>query len=419
MLKPQSFLIALLSGGLCLSSSAATKEFALRDGDRVVFYGDSITQDGGYGRVVEEFVRSRFPKWNVRFYNAGVGGDTVLGGWAGTSGTRVVRDVIDLKPSVVTVMLGMNDGGYKELDQERLERFTAGYRTIVMTIRKALPDARIYLIRSSPFDDITRPPGFGKGYDAVLKQLGDAVTAIGADLHLEVIDFGERLDRGLSATSQDNADLAGLILPDRVHPSPGGHLVMGACLLQAWNAPALVAQVHIDAASKTVVSATNAAISDLTVQAGAISWHETDLGLPLPHNFEDSDTKLAQKAGADLELIDSEPLEITGLDSGNYQLRIDDQDVGQYSDKTLAGGVNLALCQTPMRQQAYQVRWGPDDGTAVQRVRRQMLVAASKGESGAAAAAEVLASHDEADQAKRSVLALPKEHVFTLTKAGP
>jgi hypothetical protein len=27
--------------------------FALRDGDRVVFYGDSITQDGGYARLVE------------------------------------------------------------------------------------------------------------------------------------------------------------------------------------------------------------------------------------------------------------------------------------------------------------------------------------------------------------------------------
>ncbi len=59
-------------------SPAATPEspapFALRDGDRVVFYGDSITQDGAYARFVEEYVRTRFPRWDVRFWNAGVGG---------------------------------------------------------------------------------------------------------------------------------------------------------------------------------------------------------------------------------------------------------------------------------------------------------------------------------------------------------
>ena len=68
--------------------------FALRDGDRVVFYGDSITQEGGYARFVEEYVRTRFPQWDVRFYNAGVGGDTVRGGGAGPIDVRLERDVI-------------------------------------------------------------------------------------------------------------------------------------------------------------------------------------------------------------------------------------------------------------------------------------------------------------------------------------
>jgi phospholipase/lecithinase/hemolysin len=30
------------------------------------------------------------------------------------------------------------------------------------------------------------------------------------------------------------------ILPDRVHPTPAGHLIMAAALLKAWHAPALV-----------------------------------------------------------------------------------------------------------------------------------------------------------------------------------
>jgi len=50
------------------SATDAPSQFALRDGDRVVFYGDSITQDGGYARLVEEFVATRFPGWDLRFW---------------------------------------------------------------------------------------------------------------------------------------------------------------------------------------------------------------------------------------------------------------------------------------------------------------------------------------------------------------
>ena len=59
----------LLGAGL-----ASAQDFALRDGDRVVFYGDSITEAGGYTRAVEAYVATRFPEWTIAFHNAGVGG---------------------------------------------------------------------------------------------------------------------------------------------------------------------------------------------------------------------------------------------------------------------------------------------------------------------------------------------------------
>jgi len=68
--------LALLPFAVPARAADPAAPFALHDGDRVVFYGDSITQDGGYGRFVEEYVRTRYPRWDVRFYNAGVGGDT-------------------------------------------------------------------------------------------------------------------------------------------------------------------------------------------------------------------------------------------------------------------------------------------------------------------------------------------------------
>jgi lysophospholipase L1-like esterase len=413
-----SLLAAAAVAGICAQAPAQDAAFALRNGDRVAFYGDSITQDGGYGRLVEEFVRSRFPLWDVRFYNAGVGGDTVKGGWAGESGLRVARDVISLKPTVVTVMLGMNDGGYGKLDPVRLDGFTGGYRAIVARIREALPEARITLIRTSPYDDITRPPSFDPGYDGVLRQLGDAVASIGAEQHLEVVDFGGTLDRGLLTVWSANPDLARQVLPDRVHPSPAGHIAMGACLLRAWHAPSLVARVEIDAATGKLTRAENAAVTGVAAINGQVTWRETDMALPLPISFEDSDTDLSQRLGADLESIDSEPLVITGLHTGRYDLSIDGKPVGAFTAEALAAGVNLARYNTPMRGQAYQVRWGPDDSTKVQLVHRQMQVAMAKGEPGSAEAAGILAAHDESDQARRSGYAVPTEHAFTVAPAA-
>jgi lysophospholipase L1-like esterase len=214
--------------------------FALRDGDRVVFYGDSITEEGGYGRLVEEYVRTRFPAWDVRFYNAGVGGDTVRGGWAGTVETRLQRDVVALRPTVVTVMLGMNDGGYKPFDPMTLAAFGEGYRSIAGTLRAALPAARLVFIRPSPFDDVSRPPQWKPGYDDTLRRLGCYVTTLGAREGAGVVDFREPLNAGLAAVLKGNPDLARLLIPDRVHPGSAGHLLMGATLLRAWGATGLV-----------------------------------------------------------------------------------------------------------------------------------------------------------------------------------
>ena len=115
-----------VSGVWCLSiAPALAQDFYLKDGDRVVFYGDSITEQREYTARVEEFVLSRFPAWNVSFVHAGVGGDTVRGGWAGEIDERLSRDVIPFKPTVVTIMLGMNDGGYKAVRPADVRRRTA------------------------------------------------------------------------------------------------------------------------------------------------------------------------------------------------------------------------------------------------------------------------------------------------------
>jgi lysophospholipase L1-like esterase len=390
----------------------APAAFALRDGDRVVFYGDSITQDGGYARFVEEYVRTRFPQWDVRFYDAGVGGDTVRGGGAGTIDVRLERDVIALKPTVVTIMLGMNDGGYRPFDPMTLAAFAEGYRALVAKLKQALPGVRLTFIRSSPFDDVSRPPQFAPGYDDALRRLGCYVATLGEKQKGTVADFRDPVNAGIAAVLKENPDLARQIVPDRVHPGPAGHLLMGATLLRVWNAPSLVARVEIDAAEPRVVAAEGTEVSGLAVANGTLSWTQLDRSLPLPLSFEDGETELAQRAGADLESLDREPLTVTGL-AGQFELRIDGQRVGTFTDAELAKGVNLARYRTPMRGQAYLVKWSVGGGHERQRVRRDLLVAAAKDPS-LQATAESLAQHDEAAQKQRSEAAIPRPQRYEL-----
>src|SRR5437667_2305885 len=87
--------------------SAQTKDFFFKSGDRVLFLGDSITEQYQYSTDIELYLTTRFPAGNFTFLNAGIGGDTANGG-AG----RFQNHVLAEKPTAVTINFGMNDGGY-------------------------------------------------------------------------------------------------------------------------------------------------------------------------------------------------------------------------------------------------------------------------------------------------------------------
>src|SRR5579875_2218523 len=98
---------------LLAASAFAQNGFYLKQNDRVVFYGDSITDQRLYTTFVETYVVTRFPNMKVSFVHSGWGGDRVSGGGGGPIDRRLERDVFAYKPTVVTVMLGMNDASYQ------------------------------------------------------------------------------------------------------------------------------------------------------------------------------------------------------------------------------------------------------------------------------------------------------------------
>src|SRR5437764_10087991 len=184
-----------MAGALgAVQDNRAPGNFYLKDGDRVVFYGDSITDQRLYTTFVETYAVTRFPRLKVSFVHSGWGGDRVTGGGGGPVDVRLERDVEAYKPTVVTMMLGMNDGSYREFRDPIFKTYADGYRHIVEKLRADLPGVRLTLIKPSPYDDVTRKPTFEGGYNAVLIRYGDFVRSLAqysgsdfADLNTSVV----------------------------------------------------------------------------------------------------------------------------------------------------------------------------------------------------------------------------------------
>ena len=342
-------------------ANAASNNFYLHDGDTVVFYGDSITDQRLYTVFTELYAVTRYPTMNVKFVHSGWGGDRVTGGGGGPVDVRLERDVLAYHPTVMTIMLGMNDGKYDKHVAADDETYYTGYRHIVESVREKLPGVRITAIEPSPFDDVTRPFTLQpNGYNAILVNYGEWIKNYAKDAHVDVADLNTGLVKMLRSANASDPATAQKIIPDRVHPGPAGHMIMAEQLLKAWNARPIVAAVTIDAAKGKVTQAEFTKITDFHADHPLV-WTETDDALPLPlvpmlANDKDHTLALAIQSSDIVAALNQEPLTVTGLASGNYKLTIDGEAFGTYSAQDLAKGVNLAVLNTPMAQQAMEVR---------------------------------------------------------------
>ena len=353
-----SMRLSLLALFAIAHAALAQGDFYLKSGDRVVFYGDSITDQRLYTTFTETYVVTRFPTMPVSFVHSGWSGDRVTGGGGGPVDTRLDRDVVPYRPTVMTIMLGMNDGSYTPFDTKIFDVFTHGYEHIVDKIRKDLPGIRITAIEPSPFDDATRAPQFEGGYNGVLRRYSQFIQQLAQRDSLQVADLNGPTFQALQRAKELDPTLAQKLIPDRVHPGAAGHMIMAESLLKAWNAPALVSAVEIDGAAGTLRHSENSKVGPVS-KHGAIVWQQLDRSLPMPIDWNDKSqlVPLAMRSSDFVDALDRETLNVSGLSGGTYILRIDNVEAGTFTSADLARGVNLAtLATTPMMKQAMQVQ---------------------------------------------------------------
>jgi predicted GH43/DUF377 family glycosyl hydrolase/lysophospholipase L1-like esterase len=399
--------------GLPVGGEENARGFYLHNNDTVVFYGDSITEQNLYNQWVQVYVATRFPWMRVHFYGAGIGGDRVTGGWAGPIDQRLERDVFSEKPTVVTVMLGMNDGGYQPTTQEIEQTYVKGYQHLLDSIRAHVPDVRLTLIGPSPFDDVTRPVTFPGGYNSVMQHFAEIDQSLADKYAAAFVNLNPPVVAAIQKADTMDPKIAPLLLPDRVHPDPLAHWVMAEALLKGWHAPALVSAVTLDASAGSVTTARNASVSQVEQTGGGLKWSTLEYGLPLPLMRNNASEALLEDLTDIQKQLNQETLRITGLAPGRYTLSIDGDPVDSFAPEALETGINLADYPTPMFHQAQSVGWLVRDRDETHFIHARMR--ARNADTGSDEGKDVMQSFENMQEDLLYEAAVPKPHVFRLT----
>ena len=108
----------------------------------ILFQGDSITDCGrdretgtlgnGYPKYIAGLFNSMYPELNVKFINKGISGNRVA-----DLQERWTEDCINLKPDVLSILIGINDTWrkYDSNDETSAEKYYNGYKDILTRVK--------------------------------------------------------------------------------------------------------------------------------------------------------------------------------------------------------------------------------------------------------------------------------------------
>jgi lysophospholipase L1-like esterase len=364
-LKKCLLAILILAGAASLPAA----EFLFRDGDRVVFLGDSITEQRLYTTYIEAYALTRYPHWKLWFRNVGWGGDT---SWLrqrahpnegqlfaadedtqqkmveDSVGRGLKRDVLPLKPTVVTVKFGMNDHSYQAFREDIFKAYVRSQTEIAKVLEAQ--GARVAFLTPQPIED-KRPDPDKDIRNESLRKFSDGLKEVAAKTGATFVD---QFDPYMAIMLRERAANPTALIGggDAVHPGPPGHTMMAWAVLKGLGASPMVSRAEIDCSGRKVAASQGCTVSNLQVADGTISFDRLDNALPMPI---DPKAEPALKLAPILDELDDYSLRMTGLRSGEYQLTIDGESAASVSAEDLGKGYNLATKAGPITAQAQEV----------------------------------------------------------------
>jgi len=209
----------------------------IRKGSRLVFIGDSIT-DMKWGRKESDrnhylghsfvyLIASRLgvdmPDAELEFFNRGQSGNRIH-----QLKARWQKDVIDMKPDLLTILVGVNGSGQLKT-LEAIATWEADYRHCLTEARKANPELRLILL--DPFV-LNCGKLVGKRWEdtrpAIDKQ-GVIVAKLAKEFDATHIETQKIFDTAAEQAGPDQW------IWDGVHPLPQGHELIARSWVQALS----------------------------------------------------------------------------------------------------------------------------------------------------------------------------------------
>ncbi|QDU28124.1 Esterase TesA precursor [Anatilimnocola aggregata] len=320
------------------STATAAEGFFFQDGDRVLFIGDSITEQYQYSTDIELYLTTRFPKWRLQFLNAGISGDTA-GGGAG----RFKTHVLDEKPTAVTINFGMNDGGYGAFNKDSNARYVKNTESMLEAAKNA--GIRVALVSPNAVDRRLQ-----ERFKLYLETQKEFYAPLASSAEKFGFPFVDQYATTRAALEKMEADKADAVRPfgDGFHTSSNGGLFMAHAILTGLHAPALVSDATIDVTSGKATGKA-CTVTGVSGDPQAVEFTRLDDALPLPIQ---KDWVSLLPYMNNLKDLNWYGLKVTGLAAGNYAVAIDGEEVAQFTADELAAGVNLGnVTQGPIHAQ--------------------------------------------------------------------
>ncbi len=327
---------------LSLVLTATPAEPLVRDGDRVVFLGDSITVLHTWSRLVEVGLRLRHPTWSVTFINAGVGGNTVRDALE-----RLEVDVLTHHPTVVFINFGMNDASYPDGSADGA--FERNMITLLERL-KAAKVRQVVWLETTPYDtSLGRGSAFNRHRVTRIGELLEFTQKTGEERSIPVVPVNDAVTQAIA--SWRAAKRVENLMPDRIHPGPTLFGVMASQVLDTLGVDLSPTKVKVPIVN---------GVARAPGVDGGVPW---SADRPLELDLSGAKAPLPFVSAADAKLLDSSnlvsqatlQLAVSGLPpKQRFLVRAGTLEVGRFSGAQLAAGVDV-MATVPTR-----VAPGPD-----------------------------------------------------------
>jgi lysophospholipase L1-like esterase len=187
---------AIVSKALPANSKASKQKYGLFEkGNTVLFQGDSITDAGrekekelpnnawsfglGYAFLAASALLNELPEKNLSIYNRGISGNKVF-----QLADRWQKDCLDLKPDVLSILIGVNDYWHKRNGNYdgTVGVYENDYRALLHHTKEKLPNIRLvicepfYVLNTSAVDETWVEPM--KEYQAAAQKIANEFGAL-------------------------------------------------------------------------------------------------------------------------------------------------------------------------------------------------------------------------------------------------